>query len=144
VLQRFLLRWLDSSMDTLKIKIGDKWLEVDVLEFSLEGAVFLVDGERMTVTPSVVRQAQRPGEYSSSYDTNSDSSKSFTAPMPGTVIEILVEVGDHINIGDEVCILESMKMQQVLRSEVSGTVRSIEVSEGDQILDGHIIFDLKS
>ena len=131
-------------MDTLKIKIGDKWFEVDVLEFSLERAVFLVDGEQMTVTPSLVKQDQPPGEHSSLSDTNCDSLKSFTAPMPGTVIEILVGVGDHINIGDEVCILESMKMQQVLRSEVSGTVRSIEVSEGDQILDGRIIFDLES
>ena len=35
-------------------------------------------------------------------------------------------------------------MQQVLRSEVSGVVESIEVSEGEQILDGHVIFKLES
>ena len=64
--------------------------------------------------------------------------------MPGTVIEVLVEVGQQVNSGDEVCILESMKMQQVLRSEVSGVVESIEVSEGEQILDGHVIFKLES
>ena len=64
--------------------------------------------------------------------------------MPGTVIEVLVRVGQQISSGDEVCILESMKMQQVLRSEVSGIVKSIEVSEGEQILDGHVIFELEA
>ena len=127
-------------MDTLKVKVGDKWFKVDVVEFSPSRAVFLVDGDQITVTPSMVGQDQDKGTSSS--DTT--LLKSFTAPMPGTVIEVLVEVGQQVNSGDEVCILESMKMQQVLRSEVSGVVESIEVSEGEQILDGHVIFKLES
>ena len=127
-------------MDTLKVKVGDKWFKVDVVEFSPSRAVFLVDGDQITVTPSMVGQDQDKSTSSS----DATSLKSFTAPMPGTVIEVLVEVGQQVNSGDEVCILESMKMQQVLRSEVSGVVESIEVSEGDQILDGHVIFKLES
>ena len=125
-------------MDTLKVKVGDKWFKVDVVEFSPSRAVFLVDGDRITVTPSMVGQDQ------STSSSDATLLKSFTAPMPGTVIEVLVEVGQQVNSGDEVCILESMKMQQVLRSEVSGVVESIEVSEGEQILDGHVIFKLES
>ena len=129
-------------MDTLKVKIGDKWFKVDVVEFSPSRAVFLVDGDQITVTPSMVGQDQHQDKSTSCSDAT--SLKSFTAPMPGTVIEVLVEVGQQVNSGDEVCILESMKMQQVLRSEVSGVVESIEVSEGEQILDGHVIFKLES
>ena len=129
-------------MDTLKVKVGDKWFDVEVLEFSANKAVFLVDGEQITVTPSMVEPGRDQNKDLSSIDTVVP--KSFTAPMPGTVIEVLVKVGQQISSGDEVCILESMKMQQVLRSEVSGIVKSIEVSEGEQILDGHVIFELES
>ena len=129
-------------MDTLKVKVGDKWFDVEVLEFSLNKAVFLVDGEQITVTPSMVKPGRDQNKNLSSIDTVLP--KSFTAPMPGTVIEVLVKVGQQISSGDEVCILESMKMQQVLRSEVSGIVKSIEVSEGEQILDGHVIFQLEA
>ena len=127
-------------MDTLRIKIKDKWFEVEVLEFSTKKAVFLVDGEQMIVTPGSKVTLDTSSEQSFS-DLN--ISKSFTAPMPGTVIELLVDVGQKIDAGEEVCILESMKMQQVLRSEVSGVVKRIVVSEGDQILDGQVIFDLE-
>ena len=129
-------------MDTLKVKVGDRWFDVEVLEFSLNKAVFLVDGEQITVTPSMVKPGRDHNKKLSSIDTVLP--KSFTAPMPGTVIEVLVKVGQQISSGDEVCILESMKMQQVLRSEVSGIVKSIEVSEGEQILDGHVIFKLEA
>ncbi len=127
-------------MDTLRIKIKDKWFEVEVLEFSTKKAVFLVDGEQMIVTPGSKVTLDTPSEQSFS---DLSISKSFTAPMPGTVIELLVEVGQKIDEGEEVCILESMKMQQVLRSEVSGVVKRIVASEGDQILDGQVIFDLE-
>lgn len=127
-------------MDTLRIKIKDKWFEVEVLEFSTKKAVFLVDGEQMIVTSGSKIALDTSSEQSFS---DPGLSKSFTAPMPGTVIELLVEVGQKIDAGDEVCILESMKMQQVLRSEVSGVVKRIVVSEGDQILDGQVIFDLE-
>lgn len=129
-------------MDTLKVKVGDRWFDVEVLEFSLNKAVFLVDGEQITVTPSMVKPGRDQNKNLSSIDTVLP--KSFTAPMPGTVIEVLVKVGQQISSGDEVCILESMKMQQVLRSEVSGIVKSIDVSEGEQILDGHVIFKLEA
>ena len=129
-------------MDTLKVKVGDKWLDVEVLEFSLNKAVFLVDGEQIAVTPSKVERGRDQNKNVPSIDTVLP--KSFTAPMPGTVIEVLVKVGQQISSGDEVCILESMKMQQVLRSEVSGIVKSVEVSEGEQILDGHVIFELEA
>tara|TARA_A100001037_G_scaffold156485_1_gene141100 strand:- start:265 stop:648 length:384 start_codon:yes stop_codon:yes gene_type:complete len=127
-------------MDTLRIKIKDKWFEVEVLEFSTKKAVFLVDGEQMIVTPGSKVTLDTSSEQSFS---DLSISKSFTAPMPGTVIELLVEVGQKIDVGEEVCILESMKMQQVLRSEVSGVVKRIVVSEGDQILDAQVIFDLE-
>ena len=67
----------------------------------------------------------------------------FTAPMPGTILSILVGVGDQVVTGDPVCILEAMKMQQSLRADWSGVVKEIYVDVGQQVLDGTPILKLE-
>jgi biotin carboxyl carrier protein len=53
--------------------------------------------------------------------------------IPGTVIRVLCSVGDTIKKGDSVVILESMKMEIDIKSEVDGRVLEVHVSEGDSI-----------
>ena len=55
------------------------------------------------------------------------------APLAGSVIEILVSVGQQVNDGDPVMIIEAMKMETEIRSHVSGSVQSIAVSKSDAI-----------
>jgi biotin carboxyl carrier protein len=62
--------------------------------------------------------------------------------MPGTVLSISVEIGDSVSTGDDVCLLESMKMRQVLRSDIEGTVGSILVVPGESILGEAPILEL--
>ena len=69
--------------------------------------------------------------------------KTFVAPMPGTILSIDVEVGDQVVTGDPVCVLEAMKMQQVLRAEWSGVVRAVHVVVGEQVQDGSTIIELE-
>ena len=56
--------------------------------------------------------------------------------MPGSVISVSVNIGDLLEIGDQVCILESMKMQQIVITDVSGEVTRIVVDPGDQVSQG--------
>ena len=42
--------------------------------------------------------------------------------------------------GQDICVLEAMKMQQTLKSDMAGTIKGTNVSQGDQILDGDVIF----
>ena len=60
-------------------------------------------------------------------------SKEIVAPMPGTIINILVNVGDEILEYQEVLILEAMKMENSLEAPVSGKVTSIQFSNGDTV-----------
>ncbi|MDQ7024699.1 MAG: biotin/lipoyl-containing protein [Anaerolineae bacterium] len=55
------------------------------------------------------------------------------APMPGLIIDVLVNVGDDVNEGDTVIILESMKMQNELKAPRTGSVQSIQCKQGDTI-----------
>ena len=66
----------------------------------------------------------------------------ITAPMPGQITRLLVAVGDEIRKGQDVAIIEAMKMENVLSSEAQGTVRAIEVEIGDNLNVDDLIMSL--
>mgnify|MGYP001316756104 CR=1 FL=1 len=55
------------------------------------------------------------------------------------VWKVLKETGDTVKIDDEIIILESMKMEIPISSEFNGKIKSIEVSEGDEVDEGQIV-----
>lgn len=59
-----------------------------------------------------------------------------TAPLPGTITEVKVAVGDVVKTGDTVVILEAMKMQNNIEAECDGTITAISVKQGDTVLEG--------
>ncbi len=78
-----------------------------------------------------------------------DDSEGFevTAPMVGTYYSSsspggapFVQVGDHVNEGDTLCIIEAMKMMNQIEAEVSGNIKSIRVQNGDPVEYGQTIF----
>jgi acetyl-CoA carboxylase biotin carboxyl carrier protein len=62
--------------------------------------------------------------------------KQITAMMAGTVVEVLVKTGDQICEGQDVIIIESMKMQLPIQSEQVGKVKEVKVSSGDFVNEG--------
>ena len=61
------------------------------------------------------------------------------APMPGLVLDILVKEGQEIKKGDQLAILEAMKMENVLKAAGEGIVKSIEVVKGDSVEKNQIL-----
>jgi acetyl-CoA/propionyl-CoA carboxylase biotin carboxyl carrier protein len=59
--------------------------------------------------------------------------------MQGTVVTIAVAVGDVVEAGQAVCVLEAMKMENAVTAERDGTVRELRVSEGDTVGAGDVI-----
>lgn len=55
------------------------------------------------------------------------------APMPGLVLNIMVEAGQEVNKGDNLLVLEAMKMENIIKSPSSGTVKKVQVSKGDKV-----------
>lgn len=55
------------------------------------------------------------------------------APMPGKILEVLVNVGDQVNEDDELLILEAMKMENPIYAPASGTVKEIKVKANDSV-----------
>lgn len=76
-------------------------------------------------------------------DSPPDPQKVFAAPMPGVILSLSVNPGDQVVTGDAICILEAMKMQQVLRADWSGIVKSVFVTVGQQVMNGAPIIELE-
>ncbi|MFN8242196.1 MAG: acetyl-CoA carboxylase biotin carboxyl carrier protein subunit [Bacteroidales bacterium] len=62
--------------------------------------------------------------------------------IPGTIIDIFVSEGQKVEKGDELLILDAMKMQNRLKSEIAGTVESITVKKGDRVAKGHLLLKI--
>lgn len=69
--------------------------------------------------------------------------KDIKAPMPGLVIAVSVEVGQAVQRGDALLILEAMKMENVLKSPGDGVVKAIFTKKGEAVEKGHILIEME-
>ncbi len=70
---------------------------------------------------------------------SSTGSATVSAPMQGTIVKVSVEVGQSVEVGDTIVILEAMKMENSVRSERAGTVTAINVAAGDGVAVGDVV-----
>jgi len=76
--------------------------------------------------------------------SNSSSHKagSVKAPMPGLILDIMVSMDQEVKQGDPIFILEAMKMENVIKADGRGTVKSIEVKKGQNVDKGQLIIEM--
>lgn len=144
---------------TFTIVVNNRSFTVEVGDLSHSPVTVLVDGEPFQVElegvpfaprrqigeaqPSPPPQVSTPPRASgptpptpSPGPAASATNKTLTAPMPGKILAIKVRPGDAVQVGDEVCVLEAMKMQQIIKSTQSGVVRAVLVQEGQMVSFG--------
>lgn len=69
--------------------------------------------------------------------------KNVTATMAGTVINVLVQAGGTVNAGQDVIVMESMKMEVPVQTEAEGKVAEVKVNIGDFVNEGDVILVLE-
>ena len=62
-----------------------------------------------------------------------DGAAAINAPMPGMVVKILVEAGQEVKKGEKIIIVEAMKMENALATQIDGVIKSIKVKEGQPV-----------
>lgn len=87
-----------------------------------------------TVTPAGHRPAQPPKPQLS--DSERASAATVDAPMPGVILEVRVRPGNAVSRGDELCVLEAMKMRNSIRSPREGEIQDVLVSAGAKVAYG--------
>ena len=67
----------------------------------------------------------------------------ITSPMAGTVARLLVTEGDVVAVGQDIVILESMKMEIAIQTEADGRVKAVKVGVGEFVDEGSILLELE-
>jgi acetyl-CoA/propionyl-CoA carboxylase, biotin carboxylase, biotin carboxyl carrier protein len=100
---------------------------------------------RVNRDPSLpVPPPQAPPQIETAAHTASgDANRTVVAPMPGTVIRVLVQQGDRIEARQPLVVIEAMKMETPLTSPFDATVKQVHVAEGDRVTAGMAIVELE-
>jgi acetyl-CoA/propionyl-CoA carboxylase biotin carboxyl carrier protein len=83
--------------------------------------------------------AARPRRASGAAGGGAAGSGSVTVPMQGTIVKVLVEVGQEVEVGQAICVLEAMKMENNIAAEKAGTISEIKVSPGQSVGSGDVV-----
>ena len=86
--------------------------------------------------------AARPSR-SASASAGAAASGAVTAPMQGTIVRVMVAVGDTVTAGQSVCVLEAMKMENNIAAGADGTVTSVNVAAGDSVGNGDVLVTIE-
>jgi propionyl-CoA carboxylase alpha chain len=70
-----------------------------------------------------------------------DTSKLIISPMPGLVVSVAVSVGQEVKAGEQVCIVEAMKMQNIIRAEADGVVKAVRTSAGASVAADEVMVE---
>jgi len=90
------------------------------------------------VTPAAPQPAAQPAQPAAAAGAGTP----LKAPLPGTITDIKVAVGQQVAVGDIVLVLEAMKMQNNIEAEYAGTVTSITVKQGDTVMEGSVLMTI--
>ncbi len=60
--------------------------------------------------------------------------------MPGKVLAVRVQAGDSVAFGQELCVLEAMKMEQHIRAPRDGVIATVDVTPGEIVMHGQVLF----
>ena len=122
-------------------------IEDNIVEIEVNGTHYRVELEKEIKnpkTPKLVRsKVPSPTIKERKIKKNiSGTATKVVAPLPGTILKIFVKVGDTVNTGDKLLIMEAMKMENEVLAEKSGTIKSISISEGDSVLQNDILLEI--
>ncbi len=123
-----------KAADTAVSEIENYRVSVNGTEYDV--VVAPGSGDINQVAPATPAPVQTPPPAASA------ATSSIKAPLAGNVIEVLVSVGQQVNDGDPVLIIEAMKMETEIRSNSAGTVQAILVNRGDAIATDQDLINL--
>ena len=139
---------LPGKVIEVKVKVGDAVAvgqEVAVLEaMKMENSItsdaagyvkqiLVVAGENVATDTVLIELGDAPAKVEAPAAPKAVVGNKVVAPLPGRVISLKVKEGDAVKAGDEVVILEAMKMENSITSDYSGTVLQVAVAEGDNV-----------
>lgn len=138
-------------MKKFKFTISGKEYEVEVQSFEGDKAQVVVNGTQYEVDVEREKEEAKPviaprpaapkasAPAASPAATGNVDGVKAVAPLPGTIMQIYVNVGDQVKRGDKILMYEAMKMENNFLAEVDGVIKDIKVRVGDNVLQGAVL-----
>jgi len=139
-------------MKNYKLKINGNDYNVDINEVEGQEVKVSVNGTNYVVTvdqemkqqKKTVVSAPRPSAAPAAATKPSAAPAAaagakVTTPLPGTILDVFVNVGDSVKAGQTVVLLEAMKMENNIEADTAGTVKEVKVRKGDSVLEGDVL-----
>jgi biotin carboxyl carrier protein len=139
----------------IHVKIQNKTYEANVgdihsrpIQVSIDRETFEVWPEEMilphsqepaTPTPAVMHPVKTTALQADKQ--KSSHSSEVTAPIPGVITAIKVNEGDAVTYGQELCVLEAMKMKNSIRASHDGTIARIHITVGEQVQQSKVLME---
>lgn len=125
---------------SFEVEVGD--LHTLPIPVNVDGDTFLVmpheNEEEPPDSPSTPVAVQAPLR---GVGAPSPSVKNVLAPIPGVILSVAIKEGDSVRFGQELCILEAMKMKNVIRASRDGKIGAVHIAAGDQVRHGQTLMD---
>ncbi len=137
---------LEKRGDLFKARIGDREYSIDASQPANQLLSLIIDGRSVLAHLAhdekgwslglggrqyVLADPAAAGETGAAGGAGGGGDGKITTPMPGKIVEVLVNPGDAVEPGQPLLILESMKMQNEINSDVKGIVKEIHFAAGD-------------
>lgn len=145
-----------DGLDSYTVKIAESQRQLELLDSSREGYLRVaIDGWQQDVAYCFVDQStvalQSRGRAFlmtnelalSAADRDAEGSGAVTAPMHGNLLALRVAVGDKVSVGDELAIMEAMKMEHRLVAQIDGVVSVVFGVEGEQMAAGAVVLEIE-
>jgi len=137
-------KWVEEKLDLSAIASQTPAVEPPAAGLVEKTTTVEVNGKRFEVRAWVpesggVAASGRRTPRASAAASNAVATGDVVAPMQGTIVKVLVEVGQEVKPGDAVVVLEAMKMENQLQADKAGTVKAINVQAGDKVGAGDVL-----
>jgi biotin carboxyl carrier protein len=136
----------DLSQSTIEVRVDGEMfsvrLESDVPEMD-RGPAPVISMAANPVAPAASPVMPSPKTKGPSTPPAATDGKVLTAPMPGVVLAVRVKAGDRVKRGEEMVLLESMKMELNILAGADGVVKKVFVSQGQNVAHGAILVEFE-
>ena len=146
-------RWIETEWVNDLEPWGGQLDAIDQISNARKNVVVEVDGKRIEVSlPARMLQggsASASGgrapkrKISSHHGSSGAGNKSIKAPMQSTVVKLAVAAGDKVVEGDQILVLEAMKMEQSISSPRDGVIKTVKVSVGETVPSGTVLIEFE-
>jgi biotin carboxyl carrier protein len=128
------------SKYTYLLKIDNNIYHVTSEKLNSNNYSFTINGSSYNTTVRTNLE-EKANEYlqNKAKDSGTEIIKS---PMPGLIVKLLKQVGDNVEVGDPIILLEAMKMENEIRASASGIVKSISIKENSSVEKGEALLEI--